>query len=422
MADFIPRDVSQPFVEDDTSLAEFEGFGTDVPNTDTLQLAAAGNPAAPRSSRVRLPRMFNADFIARVAAIVPGTQFPTPDAVGATRFLAREGIHDVALNVPGGPALTMWSFSDGDGVGGWPGPTIRVREGQVVHTNMNNHQGPHTIHHHGIEPTAWNDGVGHLTFEVGSDYTYQWLAGEAGTFFYHCHRNTVLHFERGMYGALIIDPNVAGAPFADGGPGVTHVGNDLVDYAAEALWVADDIDPRWQNLPKSIGILEGPHPDSRQGFMRIGDPDNPRLHDFNPTVFVVTGVPAHFTDPLPLVATTGPVGTAITPRVRRGQKILVRTLNASYAQQRWTFPAEVAGQVIAADGRTLGREPYGRYSAPVDLASIGHQFDLSVARRWDVLLDSTNAPLGSHDVKIGFYHWISGALIREIRTRFWIDP
>jgi hypothetical protein len=53
---------------------------------------------------------------------------------------------------------------------------------------------------------------------------------------------------------------------------------------------------------------------------------------------------------------------------------------------------------------------------------MGHQFDLSVARRWDVLLDTTGVPLGNHDVRIGFYHWITGALLREVRTRIIVNP
>jgi hypothetical protein len=427
MADFIPRDVSHPLdVADDTTMAEFEGFGTDVPRTDAMILAAnfPADPGVTRANRVRVANLLRAGFIPptldpRGAEV----DFPTPDPVAAAVSFSRQGLHDVPLVVPGGPTLTMWSLQDDvNNVATWPAPTIRVREGQLVHSAMNSRTGPHTIHHHGIEPTPMNDGVGHLTFEVGAGrYTYQWLAGEAGTYFYHCHRNTVLHFERGMYGALIIDPNVPGAPFTDGGPGTTLVHNpafpesvEPVAYAAEALWVADDIDPRWHLLGVADGLGE-PDADARTGFMRIDDPQNPHLNDFNPTVFTVTGVPAHFSDPNPLVAVPG--NDAITPTVRRGEKILVRTLNASYAQTRWTFPAAIPGKVIAADGRTLGRAPFGQYATPRDLATMGHQFDLSVARRWDVLLDTTGVPLGNHDVGIGFYHWITGALIRQIRTR-----
>lgn len=424
MAEFIPRDVGHPFTADDESLAEFEGFGTAVPRTDELVQAALApdDPDVPRSARARLANLFRPGFL--TPDLDPtDLEFPTPDRVAAHRFSERSGLHGIPLDVPGGAPVTMWSLRDDvSGVGSWPAPTIRVREGQIVHSRMGSRNGPHTIHHHGIEPTPANDGVGHLTFEVGAgQYDYQWLAGEAGTYFYHCHRNTVLHFERGMYGLLIVDPAVPGAPFADGGPGVTYVGNDLVPYDAEALWVADDVDLRWHLLDVADGLGD-PDQDARSGFMRIDDPRNPRLHDFRPTVFVVTGVAAsvNLPDPAPIVAAAG---TAVTPRVRRGQRLLVRTLDAAYCQTRWTFPAELPGTVTAADGRTHGREPFGRYSRPRSLASMGHRFELSTARRHDVLLEipPTAAP-GNYEVRVGFHHWITEALLREVSLRIVVAP
>ena len=63
-----------------------------------------------------------------------------------------------------------------------------------------------------------NDGVGHASMEIG-EYTYQWQPNHIGSYFYHCHRNTIQHFEFGLYGFLIIEP-----PDAFDGPnaGDTH--------------------------------------------------------------------------------------------------------------------------------------------------------------------------------------------------------
>lgn len=60
-----------------------------------------------------------------------------------------------------------------------------------------------------------------------------------GTCFYHCHTNTVLHAETGMYGALIADPAEGPGTLLAGGPA----------YDTEAFWVVDEIDSRWRHTP-----------------------------------------------------------------------------------------------------------------------------------------------------------------------------
>lgn len=424
MADFIPRDLSHPFdPADPEQLAEFEGFACDVPTTGGM-IDAVNNPLlATPANTVRAANMFAPGFLTGLVGGV--NDLPTPDAIlpsaGAT--FERRGLHDATLPVPGLAAgVPMWSFearmnrSVPVNIGTWPASTIRVREGEIVHTVMNNRQGPHTIHHHGIEPTPANDGVGHLTFEVsGGNYTYQWKAAESGTYFYHCHRNTTLHFEMGMYGMLIVDPNVEGAPFADGGPGMCLVRDTPTAYHREAIWVADDIDSRWHNgLPVAVGI-QACDTDGRSGFVLWGDPDNPRLNDFNPTYFVVSGQAAQAVDD----------GVNLIEGVRAtatsGEKILVRALNASYCTTVWTFPTSLQGSVIARDGRTLGRSRFGSYSEPFTLASIGHQFTFTTAQRFDILVDTAGARLGEHLVTIEFRHWITNALLRTLRVPITIN-
>jgi hypothetical protein len=447
----IDRDVGSPVdLNDPESLAEYHGFAADVPTTANMIEAVNNPPATPTANSVRAARMLAPDFLIGFPNVEPNV--PPPDQVAAQFLFERQGLHGVDLAVPSSNGglwanVEMWSFNDalvGGGQTGdlWPGPMIRVREGRTVHTNLRSRTGPHTIHHHGIEPTPMNDGVGHLTFEVASGrYTYQWVAAEAGTYFYHCHRNTTLHFERGMYGPLIIDPDVPGAPFTTFGPGQTYVGNTLTPYAAEAIWVVDDIDTRWHGLD---GINYGPgrNPvtnvaaglqgmgagkfgDPQNPFTLITDSDNPRLHDFDPNVFVVTGVPVPV-NPAPRAVLPGQVsiprsvdnhllegmGTSCVA----GGKILIRTLNAAYCHTRWQFPTNIPGQVIAADGRTFGREPWGeRYSQPFSLASINHLFQLSVARRWDVLLDTAGVAPGVYDVAVSIFTSVGDERLVTIR-------
>lgn len=413
MAEFIPRDLSVHFdPADPLQLAEFEGFGTDVPSTEGMIAAVNALTPTINANSVRAARMFRPSL---VQGLLAADTFPTPDVIASRdRFFSRSGREVVDIPIPGGTVET-WSFRDkeSDGEAVWPAPTIRLKEGELVHSEMDNNHGPHTIHHHGIEPTAMNDGVGHLTFEVsGGNFTYQWRATEAGTYFYHCHRNTTLHFELGMYGMLIVDPDVFDAPFTDGGPGAIYLRNEIVNYQSEAIWVADDIDTSWRNIDKSAGIVSPQvGVDGNPVFMAWTDPGNPRLNDFNPDQFVVSGVAAN--------PAFNNVIAGMGKTVVRGDKLLVRALNASYCTTVWKFPDTLQGTVTAVDARTLGRSGngFGAYSEPYSLASVNHEFALSTAQRWDILIDTDSvSSFGQHMVEIEFRHWITNQVLRTVRV------
>jgi len=244
--------------------------------------------------------------------------------------------------------LQFMTFSDGDffGQGVWPGPTIRVPRGVVFHAET---QGagppPHTIHWHGIEPTPMNDGVGHCSMEIGQ-YTYQWQPNFIGTYFYHCHRNTVQHFEFGLYGMLLIEPpdaydpavpinaggaakNVGGYPrrtaanvgsfpqfpgFVSGDPtfgvagpfgvGVGHPHAFTVPYDVEALWVMDDRDSVWSDLADNAKAFYPGGANTQDGLGSVAAPlvnvlrpgvddqfAQGFFNDFNADYWFVTGVP-----------------------------------------------------------------------------------------------------------------------------------
>ena len=230
---------------------------------------------------------------------------------------------------------------------------------------------PHTIHHHGIEPSSFNDGVGHYSFDVLGNYTYQWRASQAGTYFYHCHVNTVLHAEMGMYGGLIVDPPT--------GPGTSFVGGPA--YNVEAIWAVDDIDPTWHCLPWNAALCGG----------------DARLNNFNPTIFCINGIGANFTQNTP--ANVNP-GVAIT--VARGQTLLLRYIMAGYVPQRITFPAGIgAVTIIAEDGRPL--------AAPQTVPA-GGSVTMTAAERYEFLIRPPTA--GTFPVNITYFNYraISGTL------------
>ncbi|XP_012258923.2 laccase-like [Athalia rosae] len=92
-----------------------------------------------------------------------------------------------------------------------PGPSIQVCEGDKVVIDVANHaDGADTaIHWHGIlqKGTQYYDGVPQLTqcpIPHATTFRYQWMADEAGTYFWHSHSG--LQKLDGVYGPLVVRP------------------------------------------------------------------------------------------------------------------------------------------------------------------------------------------------------------------------
>jgi plastocyanin len=322
----------------------------------------------------------------------------TPDRLDPTRtfFIEFFGNLDlVPLEMPDGKKIDFWGFRLDEGEAQFPSQTLRAVEGDLVHAQLHVRKNVHTIHWHSIEPTTFNEGVGHTSFEVQSRYTYQWLASTAGTYLYHCHVNTTLHFEMGMYGFLIVDPPMpAGAggpeaPYPTGGPGFVRRANEIVPYEVEALWAVDEIDSTWHDFNHHVGIScpFAPH--------------GP-LNRFRPDYFAITGAFSDGVNPI-----TDPRAAI---RTHAGDPVLIRLTNAGYTVHEYVFEG-VDAEVIAIDGRTLGHAPQQRYSSPFVIPA-GTPFRLTTARHWDLLLHPTTSGL----FRVKYFDWVTGELYHTATT------
>jgi FtsP/CotA-like multicopper oxidase with cupredoxin domain len=108
---------------------------------------------------------------------------------------------DREIEIAPGVFFPAWTYN-----GTVPGPVIRATEDDTLRVRfMNGGAHPHTIHFHGIHP-ADMDGV----FEIvgtGEEFVYEFPARPAGFHLYHCHATPLKkHIQKGLYGALIIDP------------------------------------------------------------------------------------------------------------------------------------------------------------------------------------------------------------------------
>ncbi|MFC7157232.1 multicopper oxidase domain-containing protein [Halomarina halobia] len=114
---------------------------------------------------------------------------------------------DTTVSIAPGIEFPAWAYN-----GQVPGPTIRAVEGDLIRVEFENlGRHAHTVHPHlrNLDPEM--DGVpqnGPGVLDTGESFTYEWIAQPAGVHFYHCHSLPLKeHIHRGLYGAIIIDPD-----------------------------------------------------------------------------------------------------------------------------------------------------------------------------------------------------------------------
>ena len=319
------------------------------------------------------------------------------------------------IRFPDGAEHDVWSFEDDRSGRRLPAPLIRVTEGDVVHATVKPSKSHHTIHWHGIEPDPRNDGVGHTSFEVSGSYTYQWLpqlgrvgdpnVGSAGTYFYHCHVNTPLHVQMGMFGPLVVDPQPSRTMPTRPGGRRAFVDGPEYDIATETLVVPYAVDPRWHGLNHAAG-LSG---------------EDVGLNRFEPRHFYLLGGQL---DSIPRGDGVSSL-TALTARVTDGRTpgaplpTLLRILTGGYHPTRLRFtdasgrvPAPIA-EVIAHDGRqyrdtsvpTRPSRPLRDLGRPIILSTLA----FGAAERYEVLLVPTQE--GRYLVHVDWIHWVTGRVM-----------
>ncbi len=93
-----------------------------------------------------------------------------------------------------------------------PGPTIHVRQGDRVRVILVNRlPEPTTIHWHGLEVDPDMDGVPGFSQDAvapGQSYVYEFTANSPGTYIYHTHFDDLNQLDRGLYGAVVVEPKV----------------------------------------------------------------------------------------------------------------------------------------------------------------------------------------------------------------------
>ena len=273
-------------------------------------------------------------FSRRIFLAGAGAFAAFPRGVRASGFeilKARVSHQNIAPN--GYPETEIWGF---DGMA--PGPVIRVGQGErVQRTFLNGLPQPGSVHWHGIRIDNAMDGVPGLTQDPvppGGRFEYDFIAPDAGTFWYHSHNRTVEQVARGLYGALIVDEP------------------DRPDIDADFPLAVDD----WRLSPETAEIV--------QDFDNFRDRSHAgRLGN----ILTVNG-------------TFDPV-----VRVRRNDRLRLRLINTANARVLQVGLNGLDGWIMALDGMPLDRP------LPVTGA-----FTLAPGQRADVFVDvMANAGAGA---------------------------
>ncbi len=219
-----------------------------------------------------------------------------------------------------------------------PGPVLRVKEGQPVRIEVANESGyPNLIHWHGLMIPSLQDGAteeGSPIIEPGKSLTYSYVAKPSGTRWYHSHAMAMTDLNKstytGEFGFLIVEP-------AAGDPG---------SYDREVLLAAHHWDGHWVSMQD---IKKGPPPDNGLEVMYHAATLGDRMLGHG--------------DPI---------------RVREGERVLFRVLNASGSMGISLALPGHRFRVLALDGN------------PVPTTATVDVLKLDVAERADVIVEMNN--------------------------------
>jgi FtsP/CotA-like multicopper oxidase with cupredoxin domain len=92
-----------------------------------------------------------------------------------------------------------------------PGPELRARQGQLIEVHLHNESVADgvTLHWHGVDVPNAMDGVAGVTQDavpLGGEFTYRFVAEQAGSFWYHSHQVSNPQVAGGLFGSLVVMP------------------------------------------------------------------------------------------------------------------------------------------------------------------------------------------------------------------------
>ncbi|MEK5357953.1 multicopper oxidase family protein [Paenibacillus sp. FSL L8-0709] len=241
------------------------------------------------------------------------------------------------LQITEGVTLPVWTYN-----GAVPGQEIRVTQGDFVKVTLKNDlKVPVTIHWHGYPVSSETDGVPGVSQDAvlpGETFTYSFSADVAGTYWYHSHQESSEQVDKGLYGALIVEPKDAVRPDKD-----------------YTLLLDEWINPEdASNAPGSTDMA------GMEGMAGMTDPTSMSDEEMMSSMYNIYTV-------------NGKSGSMITPlEAKVGDTVRLRLINAGYRSHAIHIPGEF--KVVSTDGQDI-EEPTTLQNQLVTVAP-GERYDI----------------------------------------------
>jgi len=252
----------------------------------------------------------------------------------------------------------------------FPAPLIRAAKLDTVEIRLKNlgvttktaPNDPHSIHLHGLDVNAANDGVPETSVGAipanavmpgaGNTIFYYFTPMHAGTYMYHCHQEADIHVQMGMFGALVVyEPGDAAYTswFSTGTPtgGGTLMG---WSWTKETILLLSEFDVR-QHVSEQQGLGGNAafNPVTYQPqYWSINGLSFPNTIHVAPPGVLLAGVTNWF-DQVWLPAHKG-YDPLIVGSVGAGDKVLLRTINMGFETQPMHMHG-FHGKIIGSDQR-----------------------------------------------------------------------
>jgi len=289
---------------------------------------------------------------AMAALLVPAAALATIDGITdlsltpSFSLTAREGY----ISIADGGSIYAWGYTTGPRMQ-LPGPTLIVNEGAAVTVTLTNAlpagAGNVSIVFPGHEVTAApGTGVpGPLTQEAppGGSVTYEFMAGQPGTYEYYSGSRPDLQVEMGLYGALIVRPTTPAPGCVQSA--YNHSGTC---FDREYLFLLSQVDLDVHRAAEAQAAGPGP--------IDVGTPP------FHPEYWLINGRAAPDTMAEAGVSTFPAQPYNCMPRMEPGERLLMRVVGADRDQHPYHHHGNHV-RVIARDGSLLLSE-----SDPLKLA------------------------------------------------------